>query len=176
MHLVNSPERTNISLRNISLSTCGLVPQMRAFAEEGLPVTLSISLHAPNDEVRKQLLPVANAYAIEDVLSAAREYVEKTGRRVIFEYALVKGVNSELRHADELASRLRGLRCHVNLIPLNAVRERDLHPPTRADVDAFLRRLEARHISATVRREMGADIEGACGQLRRRVLEDRQER
>ena len=176
LHLVNSPERTNISLRNISLSTCGLVPQMRAFAEEELPVTLSISLHAPNDEVRKQLLPVANAYAIEDVLSAAREYVEKTGRRVIFEYALVKGVNSELRHADELAVRLRGLRCHVNLIPLNAVRERDLHPPTRADVEAFLRRLEARHISATVRREMGADIEGACGQLRRRVLEDRQER
>ena len=139
-------------------------------------MTLSISLHAPNDEVRKQLLPVANAYAIEDVLSAAREYVEKTGRRVIFEYALVKGVNSDLRHADELATRLRGLRCHVNLIPLNAVRERDLHPPTRADVQNFLRRLEARHISATVRREMGADIEGACGQLRRRVLEDRKER
>lgn len=176
LHLVNSPERTNISLRNISLSTCGLVPQMRDLAKEGLPVTLSISLHAPNDEVRKQLLPVANAYAIEDVLSAAREYVEKTGRRVIFEYALVKGVNSELRHADELATRLRGLRCHVNLIPLNAVRERDLHPPTRADVQNFLRRLEARRISATVRREMGADIEGACGQLRRRVLEDRKER
>ena len=173
LHLVNSPERTNISLRNISLSTCGLVPQMRAFAEEGLPVTLSISLHAPNDEVRKQLLPVANAYAIEDVLAAAREYVEKTGRRVIFEYALVKGVNSELRHADELASRLRGLRCHVNLIPLNAVRERDLTPPARGEVEAFLRRLEARHISATVRREMGADIEGACGQLRRRVLQNR---
>ena len=176
LHLVNSPERTNISLRNISLSTCGLVPQMRDLANEGLPVTLSISLHAPNDEVRKQLLPVANAYAIEDVLCAAREYVEKTGRRVIFEYALVKGVNSDLRHADELALRLRGLRCHVNLIPLNAVRERDLHPPTRADVQNFLRRLEARRISATVRREMGADIEGACGQLRRRVLEDRKER
>lgn len=176
LHLVNSPERTNISLRNISLSTCGLVPRMRDLANEGLPVTLSISLHAPNDEVRKQLLPVANAYAIEDVLCAAREYVEKTGRRVIFEYALVKGVNSDLRHADELALRLRGLRCHVNLIPLNAVRERDLHPPTRADVQNFLRRLEARRISATVRREMGADIEGACGQLRRRVLEDRKER
>ena len=176
LRLVNSPERTNISLRNISLSTCGLVPRMRDLANEGLPVTLSISLHAPNDEVRKQLLPVANAYAIEDVLCAAREYVEKTGRRVIFEYALVKGVNSDLRHADELALRLRGLRCHVNLIPLNAVRERDLHPPTRADVQNFLRRLEARRISATVRREMGADIEGACGQLRRRVLEDRQER
>ena len=122
---------------------------MRDLAKEGLPVTLSISLHAPNDEVRKQLLPVANAYAIEDVLSAAREYVEKTGRRVIFEYALVKGVNSDLRHADELATRLRCLRCHVNLIPLNAVRERDLHPPTRADVQNFLRRLEARRISAT---------------------------
>ena len=171
LRLVNSPERTNISLRNVSLSTCGLTPQMRAFAKEGLPVTLSISLHAPNDAVRKRLLPVANAYSMEDVLSAAREYVDATGRRVIFEYALVKGVNCELRHADELAQRLRGLRCHVNLIPLNAVRERDLHPPTRADVEAFLRRLEARRISATVRREMGADIEGACGQLRRRVLE-----
>ena len=112
---------------------------------------------------------------MEDVLSAAREYVDATGRRVIFEYALVKGVNCELRHADELAQRLRGLRCHVNLIPLNAVRERDLHPPTRADVEAFLRRLEARRISATVRREMGADIEGACGQLRRRVLEQARE-
>ena len=170
LRLVNAPERMNISLRNVSLSTCGLVPQMRAFAKEGLPVTLSISLHAPNDDVRKKLLPIANAYAIEDVLLAAREYVETTGRRVIFEYALVKGVNCELRHADELAARLRGLRCHVNLIPLNAVRERDLNPPARSEAEAFLRRLEARRISATVRREMGADIEGACGQLRRRVL------
>ena len=115
--------------RSLPAAVTRVMVQKLLRAEEGLPVTLSISLHAPNDEVRKQLLPVANAYAIEDVLSAAREYVEKTGRRVIFEYALVKGVNSDLRHADELASRLRGLRCHVNLIPLNAVRERDLHPP-----------------------------------------------
>ena len=171
LRLVNAPERMNISLRNISLSTCGLVPQMRAFAREGLAATLSISLHAPNDNVRRRLMPVANAYPIEEVLDATRAYVEATGRRAIIEYALVRGVNSELAHADELAARLRGLRCHVNLIPLNAVRERDLHPPARREVDAFLRRLEARHISATVRREMGADIEGACGQLRRSVLE-----
>ena len=171
LRLVNAPERMNISLRNVSLSTCGLVPQMRAFAEEKLPVTLCVSLHAPNDEVRRQLMPVANAYAIEDVIAAARAYVDKTGRRVIFEYALVAGVNSQTRHADELALRLRALRCHVNLIPLNAVRERELAPPSRREVDAFLHRLEARGVSATVRREMGADIQGACGQLRRSALE-----
>ena len=170
LHLVNDPKGLNISLRNISLSTCGLVPKMRAFADEGLPVTLSISLHAPNDGIRQKIMPVAHAYAIEDVLSACRNYVEKTGRRVVFEYALIKNVNCDVKCAEELARRLRGLQCHVNLIPLNAVKERNLEAPTKQDVQAFLKRLELKNISATVRREMGADIDGACGQLRRKAL------
>lgn len=170
LRLVNDPRGLNISLRNISLSTCGLVRRMYDFAAEGLPVTLSLSLHAPNDEIRQKLMPVAHAYRYEEVLDACRYYVEKTGRRVIFEYALIKDVNSDVRHAEELARRLRGLRCHVNLIPLNDVRERKLEAPSRQTVEAFLKRLELKHISATIRREMGADIEGACGQLRRKVL------
>ena len=170
LRLVNAPKGLNISLRNISLSTCGLVPKMRAFADEGLPVTLSISLHAPNDGIRQKIMPVAHAYAIEDVLSACRNYVEKTGRRVVFEYALIKNVNCDVKCAEELARRLRGLQCHVNLIPLNAVKERNLEAPTKQDVQAFLKRLELKNISATVRREMGADIDGACGQLRRKAL------
>ena len=170
LKLVNDPAGLNISLRNVSLSTCGLVPQMLDFAEEGLPVTLSLSLHAPNDEIRKKLMPVANAWSIDQVIAACKNYVEKTGRRVIFEYALVKDVNSDTRCADELARRLRGLQCHVNLIPLNDVKERHLSAPARQTVEAFQRRLALKNISATVRREMGADIEGACGQLRRKVL------
>ena len=170
LRLVNDPEGLNISLRNISLSTCGLVPRMYDFAKEGLPVTLSLSLHAPNDEIRRKIMPVANAYPMGDVLAACRNYVEVTGRRVIFEYALIKDVNSDVRCAEELARRLRGLQCHVNLIPLNDVKERRLEAPDRRTVEAFLKRLELKHISATVRREMGADIEGACGQLRRKVL------
>ena len=175
LRLVNDPEGLNISLRNISLSTCGLVPRMYDFAGEGLPVTLSLSLHAPNDEIRRQIMPVANAYSFEEVLATCKHYVEKTGRRVIFEYALIRNLNSDLRCADELARRLRGLRCHVNLIPLNDVKERKLEAPSRRDVDAFLKRLELKHISATIRREMGADIEGACGQLRRKVLSREQD-
>ena len=171
LRLVNDPEGLNISLRNISLSTCGLVPKMYDLAREGLPVTLSLSLHAPNDEIRRKIMPVANVYGMGEVLAACKHYVEQTGRRVIFEYALIKDLNSDVRHADELARRLRGLRCHVNLIPLNDVKERHLSAPSRQTVDAFLKRLELKNISATVRREMGADIEGACGQLRRKVLD-----
>ncbi len=170
LRLVNDPGGLNISLRNISLSTCGLVRRMYDFAAEGLPVTLSLSLHAPNDEIRRKIMPVANAYRYEEVLAACKYYIEKTGRRVIFEYALIKDLNSDVSHAEELARRLRGMRCHVNLIPLNDVKERRLAAPDRRTVDAFLKRLELKHISATVRREMGADIEGACGQLRRSYL------
>lgn len=171
LRLVNSDEGMNISIRNISLSTCGLVNRMDEFAEEGLPVTLSISLHAPNDSIRQKIMPVANAYAYDDVIAACRRYSEKTGRRVVVEYALIKNVNSDVRHAEELARRLKGMRCHVNLIPLNAVKERNLEAPTKQDVAAFLKRLELKNLSATVRREMGADIDGACGQLRRKYLE-----
>lgn len=170
LRLVNAPEGLNISIRNISLSTCGLLRRMYDFANEGLPVTLSVSLHAPNDEIRRQIMPVANAHPYGELLAACKNYIEKTGRRVIFEYALIRDLNCEVRHAEELARRLKGMRCHVNLIPLNAVKERNLHAPSRQDVAAFLKRLELKNISATVRREMGADIEGACGQLRRKAL------
>ena len=171
LRLVSHQEGLGIGIRHISLSTCGLVPQMKRFAEEGLPVTLSLSLHAPNDAIRRQLMPVANAYKMEDVLEACRYYIEKTGRRVIFEYALNE-INSKPEHAAELASRLRGMQCHVNVIPLNAVEEKALRGADEAAITRFMQELEKRHISVTRRREMGDDIEGACGQLRRHYLEE----
>ena len=161
-----------IGMRSVSLSTCGLVENMRRFAQEDLPVTLSLSLHAPNDEIRRKTMPIANRYSMDEILSACRYYIEKTGRRVIFEYALVHGVNAAPEHAAELASRLRGMQCHVNLIPLNAVPERGLQGVSEREVDAFKKVLEQRNISVTRRREMGDDIEGACGQLRRRYIKD----
>lgn len=172
LRLVNDPSGLNISLRNISLSTCGLVPQIDRLKDEHLPVTLSISLHAPNDEIRKQIMPVANTYAIHGLMQSVRSYVADTGRRVVLEYALIDQLNSKPEHARELAKLLRGLQCHVNLIPLNYVDERHLMPASPAAVQTFLKTLEAEHISATVRREMGSDIGGACGQLRRRHLEN----
>lgn len=170
LKLLNAHEGLNISLRNVSLSTCGLVEKMYRLAEEKLPITLSVSLHAPNDEIRQKLMPVAKAYKIEDIIKACKNYIDKTGRRVIFEYALVNGVNCSEACADELASRLRGMQCHVNVIPLNEVKERELSGPDRAGVERFINRLESRHISVTRRREMGDDIQGACGQLRRSRL------
>ncbi len=159
-----------LSLRHVSLSTCGLVEGIRRLEGEHLPVTLSISLHAPNDEIRRQIMPVARTYPIAQLMEAVRAYVAGTGRRVVFEYALIDGLNSRPAHARELARLLRGLQCHVNLIPLNHVDERRLRPATPDAVRAFQQTLEAEHISATVRREMGADIGGACGQLRRSRL------
>lgn len=175
LRLLREPDGIQISLRNVSLSTCGLVPKMTALADEDLPVTLSVSLHAPNDVIRRKLMPIAKVYPMDDVLRACRYYVEKTGRRVIFEYALVGGVNDGEAQATELASRLRGLQCHVNLIPLNSVPERGLRGVDEATIRRFLDRLESLHISATRRREMGDDIEGACGQLRRRTMLEQQE-
>lgn len=170
LRLVNDPEGLNISLRNISLSTCGLVPKIDQLRQEHLPVTLSISLHAPNDAIRRQIMPVANTYPIGELMETVRTYVADTGRRVVFEYALIDRLNSRPEHAKELARLLRGLQCHVNLIPLNHVDERSLAPASPAAVQTFLKTLEEEHISATVRREMGSDIGGACGQLRRREL------
>ena len=172
LRLLREPDGVQIGLRNVSLSTCGLVPKMYALAEENLPVTLSVSLHAPNDEIRRQTMPIARVYSMDELLAACRNYVDKTGRRIIFEYALVGGVNCEEKHAAELASRLRGLQCHVNLIPLNAVEERDLKGVTEATVRRFMNTLEKLHISVTRRREMGDDIEGACGQLRRKTISE----
>ena len=170
LRLMSDERGLNLSLRGVSLSTCGLAPAMRRLAEEGLPVTLCLSLHAPNDEIRKTLMPVAAAYPIEDAIDACRYYVQRTGRRAIFEYALIAGVNDAPEHADELSRRLRGLQCHVNVIPLNEIPERGLRAPDEKTIAAFLRRLEARHLSATRRREMGEDIQGACGQLRGSAL------
>jgi len=171
LRLLREEDGIRLSLRNVSLSTCGIVPKMYEFAGENLPVTLCVSLHAPNDEIRRKTMPVANTYAIRDILSACRHYIEKTGRRVIFEYALSDGVNAGAEQAAELASLLRGMQCHVNLIPLNAVKERDLKGITDEKVEQFLKILTDRHISATRRREMGDDIEGACGQLRRTTIQ-----
>lgn len=168
--LVSHPEGMQIGLRHISLSTCGLVDRMRAFADEGLPVTLSVSLHAPNDAIRQQTMPVAKAWPMDKLLDACRYYIEKTGRRVIFEYALIDGVNNRPEHARELAQRLRGIQCHVNLIPLNEVKERRLRSVSQAQARAFLQLLEGLQISATLRRELGDDIGGACGQLRQQRL------
>ena len=169
---MREPEGVQIGLRNVSLSTCGIVPKMYDLAQEDLPVTLSVSLHAPNDEIRQQTMPIAKAYSMDQLLAACRNYVEKTGRRIIFEYALVGGVNCEEKHAVELASKLRGMQCHVNLIPLNVVEERGLSGVTEATVRRFMNTLENLHISVTRRREMGDDIEGACGQLRRKTINE----
>ncbi len=170
LRLLREEDGIRLSLRNVSLSTCGLVPEMRRLAGENLPVTLCVSLHAPNDEIRRQTMPIANRYSIDEILEACRFYLARTGRRIIFEYALVDGQNSSERDAEELAGRLRGMQCHVNLIPLNEVRERQLRGVREETVRRFQKVLEDRHISATRRREMGDDIEGACGQLRRKTL------
>lgn len=170
LHRAVSPEGLGISARNISLSTCGLLPNMKRLAAEAPHVTLCVSLHAHSDEQRSAIMPINRAYPISELLNAAKEYAEETGRRVIFEYALIEGVNASKEDADALASRLRGINCHVNLIPLNPVPERDLKGATRKQAMQFVAWLTERHVSATVRREMGTDIEGACGQLRRRVL------
>ena len=170
LRLLREEDGIRISLRNVSLSTCGIVPKMYALADENLPVTLCVSLHAPNDEIRRRTMPVANTWSIDEILEACRNYIRKTGRRVIFEYALSDGVNAGEQQAIELAERLRGMQCHVNLIPLNAVEERDMKGVTEENVRRFLKVLQDRNISATRRREMGDDIEGACGQLRRKTI------
>lgn len=168
---VTAQDGLRISPRNISISTCGLVDALYRFMEEAPSVTLSVSLHAYDDAIRSQIMPVNNRYPIKELLRAANAYHAKTGRRVIFEYALIHGVNDSETDADGLAKILHKINCHVNLIPLNPVKERDLTGSTRAHAAQFVKWLEQRHISATVRREMGADIKGACGQLRRHVLE-----
>lgn len=170
LRLMKEEEGIQLSLRNISLSTCGIVPKMYDLAEEGLPVTLCVSLHAPTDEIRRQTMPIANTWSIAEILEACRNYIRKTGRRVIFEYALSDGLNAEKEHAEQLSRLLRGMQCHVNLIPLNVVRERDMKGIDEKKVQEFLKVLQNNHISATRRREMGDDIEGACGQLRRKVI------
>lgn len=173
LKLVTAPDGMNLSARSISLSTCGLVPMIDRFSGEGLPVTLSLSLHAPDDAIRRRIMPIAKRYGIQETLDALKRYIGMTGRRVVIEYILIGGLNCEPAHAWRLAGLLRGMQCHVNLIPLNTVSERDLRPPARRQMDAFLTELTRCHISATIRREMGNDIQGACGQLRRSVIHEK---
>ena len=167
LELVNSPDGMNISMRHISLSTCGLVPKILRLAEEKLQLTLSVSLHAPNDQVRNTIMPVNKAYPVEELLDACRKYYDITGRRISFEYAMIDGVNDTPEAARELISRLKGMSAHVNLIPLNHVEESPLKPSTKQAVARFQKLLEDAGIPATVRRSLGGDIDASCGQLRR---------
>ena len=171
LKLVSSSDGLGISPRNISLSTCGIVEKIKALADENIDITLTISLHASNDETRRQTMPIANKYTIKEVVDAARYYFNKTGRRVIFEYALIKGVNDKNIFANELASILKGFPTHINLIPLNPVKERNLNSTSRKFAYQFCEMLNQLNVSATVRRTMGEDIDGACGQLRNNYLD-----
>jgi len=164
--IINDPNGLHIGQRHITISTVGLVPGIRRFADEGLQVTLAVSLHAPNDAIRSSMMPVNKAYPIETLLDACRYYVQKTGRRISFEYALVGGVNDQLPHARELAGLIVDLPCHVNLIPVNYVPERNLKRTAIDHIRAFRDELIRLGVNATVRREMGSDIAAACGQLR----------
>lgn len=174
IELLTNADGLNISQRNITVSTCGIVPGIRKFAEEGLQVTLALSLHAPNDEKRKELMPIAKKYSLKEVLEACDYYFEKTGRRISFEYALVGGVNDNDGEAQELISLLQGRNCHVNLIPVNPIKERDYVSTNRQKTEQFKNKLEKSKIQCTIRREMGRDIDGACGQLRRRHVRKEQ--
>ena len=168
LELVNSEDGMNISMRHISLSTCGLVPMIDRLAEKKLQLTLSVSLHAPNDEIRNTIMPVNKAYPTEELLAACRRYYEKTSRRISFEYAMINEVNDTPAAAKELIRRLKGLPAHFNLIPLNHVEESPLKPSTKQAVANFQKMLEDAGIPATVRRTLGGDIDASCGQLRRK--------
>ena len=170
LHLISDENGLNISQRNITVSTCGIVPNILRFAEEGLSVTLALSLHAPNDEVRKTLMPIAYKYSLSEILPACKTYFEKTGRRLTFEYSLVQGVNDNLDEAKKLAELLKDMHGHVNLIPVNPIKERDYKQSNRDAIEQFKGYLERKGINVTVRREMGRDIGGACGQLRKSYL------
>lgn len=168
IHMLTNEKGLNISQRNITVSTCGLVPKIYDLAKEKLAITLAISLHAPNDEMRRELMPIANKYSIDEIMEACDYYIKETGRRITFEYSLVSGVNDKEEHAKELVRRLSGKLCHVNLIPVNPIEERDYKRSNKESVEHFRSILERNHINATVRREMGSDIQAACGQLRKR--------
>lgn len=167
LNILSSAEGYNLSLRHLSLSTCGLVDRIYELAELKLGLTLSISLHAPNDEIRSQTMPINHRYNIDELLRACRYYFKTTGRRISFEYALIEKVNDEIWHAEELANRLKGMPAHVNLIPVNPVKERGFKRGSKQRIEAFRKALEDRGVNATVRRELGSDINAACGQLRR---------
>lgn len=170
LELVNSPDGMNISMRHISLSTCGLAERIDKLAHLHLQLTLSVSLHAPDDETRSGIMPVNRRYNVDTLLAACRRYYEETGRRISFEYAMIRGVNDTPRHAEMLIRRLSGMGAHVNMIPLNDVEESPLKPSTKEDIRRFQQTLERAGITATVRRSLGGDIDASCGQLRRKQL------
>ncbi|MDE5618523.1 MAG: 23S rRNA (adenine(2503)-C(2))-methyltransferase RlmN [Clostridia bacterium] len=162
----------NISKRNISISTCGLCDKIKQLCDDGYTPVLTISLHAPDDEIRRKIMPISQRYSLAELINAAKYYFDKTGRRIIFEYSLIAGVNDSIGCAFKLAKLLKGLPCHVNLIRLNSVKEKGLRGTSMTDVKAFMNTLTKSGISVTLRRTMGSDIEGACGQLRRKHLSE----
>lgn len=168
IRLITDENGLHISQRNITVSTCGIVENMKRFADENLQITLALSLHGSTQEKRRELMPIADKYELDEVLAACRYYFEKTGRRITFEYSLVGGVNDTDEDAENLCSLVKGLNCHMNLIPVNPIKERDYVESAKENIMRFKEKLEHRHINVTVRREMGRDIDGACGQLRRR--------
>ena len=176
IELLTDENGINISQRNLTVSTCGIVPRMKELAEKNLQITLALSLHASTQEKRLQLMPVANKYEIHEVVNACRYYFEKTGRRVTFEYSLVGGVNDTDTDVKNLCTLIKGLNCHVNLIPVNPIKEREFVSPDTGVTLAFKNKLEKNGINVTIRREMGRDIDGACGQLRKRYMGQQKER
>lgn len=169
--LINSDKGLNISQRNITVSTCGLVPRIKQLAELKLQITLAISLHAPNDELRKTMMPIAYTYSIEQIMDACRYYLLQTARRISFEYSLVKGVNDSPECARQLIKLVHGMNCHINLIPVNPIKERDYEQSEKNSIHNFKEILEKAGVNVTIRREMGRDIDGACGQLRQNHIE-----
>lgn len=171
LRLVSDENGLNVSKRNISLSTCGICDKIYQLADDGFSPVLTISLHAPNDEIRKSIMPIANKFSIDDIIKAVRYYFEKTGRRIIFEYSMIDGVNDTEENAVQLSRALRGLPCHVNVISLNYVKEKGLKSAKGDTIKSFLAVLEDNNISCSLRRTMGSDIDGACGQLRQSFIE-----
>ncbi len=172
LSIISSPSGVNIGMRNISLSTCGVVPMIDKLAERKLQLTLSISLHAPNDAMRSKMMPINNAYSVKELIAACRRYQKYTGRRISFEYSMVKGVNDSPQTANELAALIRGMGAHVNLIPINPVDGSPYSATDAANVKRFQKQLEQLGVNATIRRRLGSDISAACGQLRREARED----
>ncbi|KGM94144.1 23S rRNA (adenine(2503)-C(2))-methyltransferase RlmN [Clostridium botulinum] len=170
--LINDDNALKIGQRHITLSTCGIVPKIKELADEKLQITLAISLHAPNDDIRKSMMPIANKYNINELLDACKYYSKITNRRITFEYALVNGINDSAKNAEELFNQLKGILCHINLIPVNEIKENDYKRSGAKDIEEFKNILIKYGIETTIRREMGSDINGACGQLRRNYIKN----
>lgn len=172
LKIINHDKGLNIGARHITVSTSGIIPKIYQFADENMQINFAISLHAPNSELRSRLMPINRAYKLDDLMKAVRYYIDKTGRRISFEYGLFGKVNDQIEHAEELASLLKGLKCHVNLIPVNYVPERDYVRTPRDQIFAFEKALKDRGINVTIRREQGHDIDAACGQLRAKARQE----